>query len=197
MRFMMRKFLLILGIPSILLLFLPYTFDVSPWATISSKAWGGLPLSLLGGPFFLSIPILIAQTRMLLKRPFSKGERATYRVLAYAALAAGLPLLGGTFSEQGFSRENIQMSFVWGIPCAAAIWMITLSAKRLNPEEATTVMLQAAWLPNAVLCAIAYWGNEFFPNGWQIGAYLAAFTIVLYAVEITLSMRGKSAAGSS
>ena len=134
---------------------------------------------------------------MLLNRPFSKGERATYRVLAYAALAAGLPLLGGTFSEQGFSRENIQMSFVWGIPCAAAIWMITLSAKRLNPEEATTVMLQAAWLPNAVLCAIAYWGNEFFPNGWQIGAYLAAFTIVLYAVEITLSMRGKSAAGSS
>ena len=197
MRFMMRKYLLILGIPSILLLFLPYTFDVSPWMTVSAKGgwkasiWGPA-LALLGGPFFLSIPILIAQTRMLLKRPFSKGERATYRVLAYAALAAGLPLLGGTFSEQGFSRENIQMSFVWGIPCAAAIWMMILSAKRLNPEEATTVALQAAWLPNAILCAIAYWGD-----GWQIGAYLAAFTIVLYAVEITLSMRGKSAAGSS
>jgi hypothetical protein len=41
------------------------------------------------------------------------------------------------------------------------------------------------------LCAIAYWGD-----GWQIGAYLAAFTIVLYTVEITLSMRGRSAAGS-
>ena len=190
MRFMMRKCLLILGIPSIALLFLPYTFGVSPWATVSSESWRGM-FSLLGGPFFLSIPILIAQTRVLLKRPFSKGERATYRVLAYAALAAGLPLLGGTFSEQGFSRENIQMSFVWGIPCAAAIWMMILSARKLNPEEATTVALQAAWLPNAILCAIAYWRD------WQIGAYLAAFTIVLYAVEITLSMRGKSAAGSS
>jgi CRISPR-associated Cas5-like protein len=189
MRFMMRKYLLILGIPSVALLFLPYTHDVSPWATVSSKVWGGLPLSLLGGPFFLSIPILIAQTRVLFKRPFSKGERATYRVLAYAALAAGLPFLGSPFTEQGFSRENIQMSFVWGIPCAAAIWMMILSAKKLNPEEATTVALQAAWLPNAILCAVAYWNTSF--GDWQIGAYLAAFTIVLYTVEITLSMGRK------
>jgi len=55
-------------------------------------------------------------------------------------------------------------------------------ATKLNPEEATTVMLQAAWLPNAIFCAIGFWGDR-----WQIGAYLAAFTIVLYTVEITLS----------
>jgi lipopolysaccharide export LptBFGC system permease protein LptF len=129
---------------------------------------------------------------MLLKRPFSKGERATYRFFAYAALAAGLPFLGSPFTEQGFSKENIQTSFIWGIPCAAAIWMMILSAKELNPEESTTIALQAAWLPNAIFCAVGFWGD-----GWQIGAYLAAFTIVLYAVEITLSMRGKSAAGVS
>ena len=58
----MRKYLLILGIPSIALLFLPYTFGVSPWATVSTKEWGRF--ALLGGPFFLSVPILIAQTRM-------------------------------------------------------------------------------------------------------------------------------------
>jgi hypothetical protein len=62
--------------------------------------------------------------------------------------------------------------------------MMILSARKLNPEEATTVMLQAAWLPNAIWCAIVYWVYW----GWQIGAYLAAFTIVLYTVEITLSM---------
>ena len=186
MRFMMRKFLLILGIPSILLLFLPYTFDVSPWATISSKAWGGLPLSLLCGPFFLSIPILIAQTRMLLKRPFSKGERATYRLLACAALAAGLAFLGILWKS-----SDILGILIWCIPYAAAVGMMILSARKLNPEGATTVALQAAWLPNAIWCAISFWGS------WQTGAYLAAFTIVLYAVEITLSMRGKSAAESS
>jgi hypothetical protein len=63
--------------------------------------------------------------------------------------------------------------------------MMILSARKLNPEEATTVTLQAAWLPNAILCAIGFW------DGWQIGAYLAAFTMVLYTVEIALSMRRK------
>ena len=185
MRFMMRKYLLILGIPSIVLLFLPYTNGVSPWATVSSGSWRGI-LSLLGGPFFLSIPILIAQARMLLKRPFSKGERATYRLLACAALAAGLAFLGILWKS-----SDILGILIWCIPYAAAVGMMILSARKLNPEGATTVALQAAWLPNAIWCAISFWGS------WQTGAYLAAFTIVLYAVEITLSMRGKSAAESS
>jgi hypothetical protein len=60
-----------------------------------------------------------------------------------------------------------------------------LSARKLKPEEAATVALQAAWLPNAILCAIGFWSR------WEIGAYLAAYTMVLYTVEIILSMRGK------
>ncbi len=186
----MRKYLLILGIPSIALLFLPYNGGVSPWAAVLG-GWGGddyfsLALALLGGPFFLSIPILIAQTRVLLKRPFSKGERATYRLLAYAALAGGLAFLGLRFRDGGTSKEVIQGSSIWLISCAGAVWMMILSARKLNPEEATVVMLQAAWLPNAIFCAIGFW-----EAGREIGAYLAAFTIVLYTVEITLSMRRK------
>ena len=119
----MRKYFLILGIPSIVLLFLPYTFGVSPWATVSTKEWGRL--ALLGGPFFLSVPILIAQTRVLLKRPFSKGERATYRLLAYAALAARLVDLGNGLRSAEFRKEDILAIFVfissWGILCAAAV----------------------------------------------------------------------------
>ena len=182
----MRKYLPILGIPSIALLFLPYTFGVSPWATVSSERWngGGLPLALLGGPFFLSIPILIAQTRVLLKRPSSKGERASYRLLACAALAAGLAYLGNGFRTQGFGKATIQSSLIRCIPYAAAVGMMILSARKLDPEDATTVALQAAWLPNAVYCAFGFWGN-----GWEIGAQVAAFTIVLYTMEIALSMR--------
>jgi hypothetical protein len=187
----MRTFLLILGIPSIVLLFLPYTNGVSPLMTVLAGWDWDIPLALLGGPFFLSIPILIAQTRVLLKRPFSKGERVTYRLLAYAALAAGLAWLGLIFNEQGFSKEAVLFSSIWCTPYAAAVGMMILSARRLNPEEATTVALRAAWLPNAILCAIGFWDH------WQIGAYLAAFTIVLYTVEITLSMRGRAMKGTS
>ena len=157
MRFMMRKYLLILGIPSIVLLFLPYTNGVSPWATVSTKKWGFLPP--LGGPFFLSIPILIAQTRMLLKRPFSKGERATYRLLAFAALAAGLAFLGILWKSIQMAQHGgstILGILIWCIPYAAAVGMMILSARKLNPEEATTVALQAAWLPNAIFCAVGF-----------------------------------------
>jgi hypothetical protein len=127
---------------------------------------------------------------VLLKRPFAKGETATYRLLAFAALAAGLAFFGDGFRTEGFSKEAVLFSSIWCIPCVAAVWMLILSARRLNPEEATTVMLQAAWLPNAIYCAI-YWRQGLLSPGWQIGAYLAAFTIVLYTVEITLSMRRK------
>jgi hypothetical protein len=106
-------------------------------------------------------------------------------------MAAGLAHLGKALRPEGFRKEDILAIFLlissWGIPCATAVWMMVLSARRLNPEEATTVTLQAAWLPNAISCAVLYW----FFMGWQIGAYLAAFTIVLYTVEITQSMRGK------
>jgi hypothetical protein len=183
---MMRKYLVILGIPSIALLFLPYTSGVSPWATVSTKEWGWL--ALLGGPFFLSIPILIAQARVLLKRPSTKGERATHRLLACAALAAGLAFLGNGFRTHGFSKETIQSTLLWCIPYAAAIGMMILNARKLNPEEGATVTMQAAWLPNAIYCAIGFW------NGWKIGAYLAAFAIALYTVEITLSMCTRSRA---
>jgi hypothetical protein len=183
MRFMMRTGLPILGIPSILLLFVPYTDRVSPWGTVSGEA--PLVFALLGGPFFLSIPILIAQTRVLLKGTFSKGERAIYRLLAYAALTAGLTFLGIAFGWGGFSKEAIMGILMWCTPYAAAVGMMILSARKLNPEDATTVMLQAAWLPNAILCATGFWGS------WEIGAYLAAFTIVLYSAEIALTMYTK------
>ena len=133
----MRPYFLILWIPSIALLFLPYTSGVSPWATVSGE-WGGF--ALLGGPFFLSIPIFIAQTRLLLKRPFSKGERATYRVLAYAGLAAGLAFMGNGLRTEGFDKGTILLISTWSIPCAAAIWIMFLSARKLNPEEAAMVM---------------------------------------------------------
>jgi hypothetical protein len=125
----------------------------------------------------------MAQTRVLLKRHFSKGERATYWLLACAALAAGLAFLGDGFRSEGFSKEIIQWGFIWCVPCAAAVGMMILSARKLTPEAATTLALRAAWLPNAILCEFE------FLSHWQIGAYLAAFTIVLYTMEIALSMR--------
>jgi len=91
---------------------------------------------------------------MLLRKPFLKGERAACRMLAYAALTSGAAFLGFGFWHEGSSTDLVRMSLEWGIPCAAALWIMILSARKLNPEGVATTVLQAAWLPNAILCAI-------------------------------------------
>jgi hypothetical protein len=189
----MRRTYLLLLIPSIAMLFLPYTSGVSPWAAVSgSDLWDWKAnYALLGVPFFLSVPILIAQTRRLFHRTFSKGERAAYLLLAYGALAAGTAWLGLVFYQGGFSGETVLLTLDWGIPCAAALWIMIRSARRLNPEEAATSSMQAAWLPNAIVCGMTFWVKGFFTTGWEIGAYLAAFTAICYLAEITLSLHGR------
>ena len=178
----MRLLLLILGIPAIVLLFLPYTSGTSPWVAVSgSKGYG---VALLGGPFFLATAIYIAQVRLFLKKNFSGTERAIYRFLAYAALAGGLVLLTLATWTEGFTKETIGLDLMFGVPFLVAVFLI-IFAMRLGPEKAALATLKVAWLPNAIMCGINFWPRSFF-SGWETGAYLAAFTIVLYSVEITL-----------
>ncbi len=175
------------AIPSVALLFLPFAGDTSPWAAVSgAKELGGeLELAVAGAPFFLTIPILLAQVRTFLKKSFTRAETMACRLLAGAALAAELTLIGALLSD-GFPRgEDILLLLLWLILFIAAIWVMVFSARRLTPEEASTIMLRAAWLPNAIWCAALFSGEL------RIGAYLAAFTAVLYIVEITSALRGE------
>ncbi len=181
----MRRWALILWIPSIMLLFLPYTSRLSPWALVTSSSWSSYnPRALLGLPFLLSFPILIAQARLLFRKPFPKCERATYWTLSYGALAAGMVYPGLGVWNEGFSRGVLKLCVLWTAPCGAALLIMVLSARKLKPDEAATTALQAAWLPNAAVCGIFFWRREYSGTGWEIGAYLAAFTIVLYVLQI-------------
>jgi hypothetical protein len=185
----MRTYLpILLLIPSIALLFLPYTQGVSPWGTVSDCDGSrfDLDLALLGGPFFLSIPIAIAQTRLLGRRRFPKAERAAYRILACAALGAVLALFVLALQRDGFSWSLITALLMWGILCAVAVWIMVRSHRMLTPTESAVVTMQAAWLPNALLCGFSYLSH------WQTGAYLAALTIGLYTLEIAVSMRRRT-----
>lgn len=183
----MRALRLALGIPAIVLLFLPYTFGISPWE--AARRWNDSifqPQSaLLGLPFFLSVLVFVVEAQLFLKKSLPKTERAICQILAYAALACGLLLVTLGIRDDGFNEEAIQLFLIFGIPCLIAVSLIFL-ARRLGPEKAALVTMRAAWLPNAITCGIAFWAA-----GWQIGAYLAAFSIVIYAGEITLLMTGK------
>ena len=176
----MQLLLLILGIPALVLLFLPYTSSTSPRAAISGS-WG-YAVALLGWPFFLAIIVFTAQLRLFLKKTFSGTESALYRLLACAAMGTGLVLLALLTWTEGFTKENIGLDLMFGIPFFAAVFLIVFAA-RLGRERAAIIALKAAWLPNAIMCGIKFWPRSMF-SGWEIGAYLAAFTIGLYSIEI-------------
>jgi len=182
----MRTLRLILGIPAIVLLFLPYTTDTSPWEAVRewNDFWLGPEIALLGLPFFLSLLVFVVEAQLFLKKSLPKTERIVCHIFAYAALACGLLILTLGIRGNGFS-EMIPLFLIFGIPSLIAISLMFL-ARRLGPDKATLVAMRAAWLPNAITCGILFW-----TEGWQIGAYLAAFTIALYAGEITLLMTGK------
>jgi len=183
----MRILRLVLGIPAITLLFLPYVYSTSPWAAVRgwNNFFGGPQIALMGAPFFLAVLIFTAEAQLLLKKSFPKTERAICNTFAYAALACGLVLLALGIQETGFDKEMIRAFLIFGIPFLTAVSLM-FWARRLGPEKATLVVMRAAWLPNAITCAISFWSEK-----WQIGAYLAAITIVLYAAEIALFLAGK------
>ncbi len=185
----MRTLRLLLGFPAIVLLFLPYVSSTSPWAAV--RGWndffGGPWIVFLGAPFFLAVLIFTADAQLLLKKCLPKTERAICHTSAYAALACGLVFLMLGVQENGFNKEMIPAFLMFGIPFLIAVSLM-FWARRLGPDKAILVVMRAAWLPNAITCTIIFWAEK-----WQIGAYLAAFTIVLYAVEICLSLARKAA----
>jgi hypothetical protein len=180
----MQLWLWILGIPAVLLLFLPYTSGISPLAAVSG--FEGYAVAMLGWPFFLAAVICIAQGRLFMKKSFSGKERIIYQLFAYATLTCGLVLMTLMTWTEGFTKEAVGLDLIFGVPCVIAVFLI-IFAMRLGREEAALIALKAAWLPNAILCGINFWPRSLF-SGWEIGAYLAAFTIVLYSVEIALCL---------
>jgi predicted membrane channel-forming protein YqfA (hemolysin III family) len=182
----MQTLRLILGIPAIVLVFLPYVWGVSPWYAV--REWNdsltGPSVALLGLPFFLALPIFMADVQRFLKKNLPKQERLLLNIFAYAAIAClTAHLILGTL-ENDTQKETVRIFLLFGIPLLLAVSLIWL-ARRLGSEKKTLVTLRAAWLPNALVCTISFWSDT-----WQIGAYLAALTIVVYGVEVALFMAG-------
>ena len=185
----MQTLRLFLGIPAIVLIFMPYVYNVSPWDAV--RAWndflGGPGIVLAGLPFFLALLIFMADVQRFLKKNLPKAEKVIFHIFAYTALTCGLVLMTLAVQENGINREIIQGILAFSIPMLIAVFLV-FRAKHLGSEKATLVILRAAWLPNALFCAISFW-----PEKWQIGAYLAALTIVVYAAEIAIFMTRKKA----
>lgn len=158
--------------PAVVLLFVPFTWGESPYSALEGPDRAGLWF--IASPFFLSVPILVLQLQFLVRRRVTRAENVAYHLLALAVLATTVYPHADSFV---YGRSDILWLAMLALLVALAFRTILLNSRRRNPE-APLMALMAGWIPNAVSCGIGFWGE------WQLGAYLAAFTLVVFVFEI-------------
>jgi hypothetical protein len=172
---------LLVSLPLAVAPFVSFTWSISPIYAVqeafrmfrSGPSGDVIFLGLLAAIFFLGIPIVLWQLRLLIWPRTTMPER----VLAYA-----LGALAGLMSCVFVGRWLIEAIRYWP---SAYDWLTVLSspfvliaggvllwfARRSHPPASTmpTICLHAPYLANAVLCLLGFWDRR--DPGWWLTAF--------------------------
>lgn len=177
---------LILGIPAAIGVFLPFisvfpfTYNVSPFDAVFG--YMRYDFMLLGIPFFLSICILIWKLRLEMSRSVTSAEMVTGYMFAMGGLFATAIFLVARISED--NSFSFKEWAIW-VTCSLLIVFCIYFAyhnfrKSVSNSSKVHLALLSAYIPNAVLCLWIFFG------GWEIGAIVSAFTVIVYLTEIVI-----------
>ena len=140
-------------------------------------------------PFFAAPMILDWQVRV------ARGMRMGWvRVLIWhaTAVAAIAPVLVTIFGAPSDTWAEASPAL---LPALAAIVvygaLVARCLGRMRPANETAgVAMNSAYLPNAILCLIAFAMPD-GPGGWQIGAWVTLVACVCSVIQIVLVMRAR------
>jgi hypothetical protein len=157
-------------------LFLPFTFSTSPVDAISDKELWRFAL-----PFFLAVVASAASIRWISSGSFSGSERA----IAYVVSAS---MVGVTLSlwfplKDGPATIQEWLAFVSPEPILAlGVYFLIRNSRMGASRKFNPVMaIQIAYLANAVLCLIAFFGD------WELGAYCVLVAALAFVLQIILA----------
>jgi len=162
--------------------FLPFTWSVSPFDTITGLARGTREggFSFLGAPFFIAIPILCWQLRKLVSDRVSRSlTAACYVISALAMLSvSAFVVLVARAPSDVFAIDLAPAS----VPAlvGANVLLLVRNRRAISRDDATEAFLLGAYLPNAVFCLLA------FPELRGIGAWLTLAVCAGYIAVIGL-----------
>ena len=177
-----------LGVVTIVL---PFTYDISPgeavlsgvfdWRHFFGEVFGG-PFA-LGFAFLLTLPIAGVYLRWLSTGVLSrKAWIATYVATALMG-AMTLSVYLGVDQPPG----NIHEWIVWIVPLGTlglGTWIIVRNARARLPQPLNAaVAMQVVYVVNGLLALIGFFGD------WDIGAYFALATVVVYVTQLALASR--------
>lgn len=166
---------------------LPFTFDISPGQTVLGgvsffdKVFGG-PFA-LGFPFLLSLPIGAVYLRWLSVGALSRQASITAYVVAGAMGALTLSVYLGA----DHAPTDIQGWFLWIGPLGTlglGTWVTIRNARARLPQALNAaIAMQVAYVMNGLFALIGFFGN------WDIGAYFAFATTVVYVIQLSVVSR--------
>jgi hypothetical protein len=162
------------GMIGIVGLFLPFTYGTSPVDAVSDKELWRLAL-----PFFLAVLASTASIRWVVSGSFSGRERAIAYVVSASMAGVTLSLW---FPDRPVTVQD-RLAFVSPVPILALGVYFLIRNSRMKPSrEFNPVMaIQIAYLANAVLCLIAFFG------GWELGAYFALVASLAIVLQIVVA----------
>ena len=171
---MVHLLLTAVGMTGIVGLFLPFTYGASPVDAVSDKQLWRLAL-----PFFLAVLASAASIRWVISGSFSGRERA----IAYLVSASMAGVTLSLWFGDGPATMQEWLAFVSPGPILALGVYFLIRNSRMEPSrEFNPVMaIQIAYLANAVLCLIAFFG------GWERGAYCVLVAALAFVLQIVLA----------
>lgn len=144
------------------IVFIPFARNTSAWDAVTLHVPGNQGNwwhVLVGAPFFLAFPMLWLRTRLLFasRRITRKGRVAIWCMASASTVgtvAVETPFLLHLAGTGEWQRLGI-LSAGFGIILAASA-VLFWRRNHLSPAQACIVVLETAYLANAVLCLIVY-----------------------------------------
>lgn len=166
------------GLTGISAIFLPLIYDISPMEA-ACEGYGGFLDGAwkFGVPFLLSIFILGASLRWIISGSLSKVERWIAYILSILMACITLSI----FCADPPSNPEQWIPTITVLTLAIGIFLVIRSIKNEKLRQFSPIMaMQTAYLGNCVFCLLAFYDD------WDIGAYFAIVTAVLYIVHMIM-----------
>ena len=179
-----------LGLIGIVIPFLPFTEHISPLQAVEVVArpedFIPVTIAFLGVPFFLAILVSIASLRLVVFGEPSRSELAIEYCSSMIAACATLFMTIDMASKSTEPTEWFCLSVVWATIVGGSTLVVRSWRKGVTSGLIAVAAMQIAYVANALLCLVAFW------PGWQIGAKLTLFTLVVYVGQVPFVVLRKS-----
>jgi hypothetical protein len=183
------------SLPSAIVPFVPFVYDVSPLAAaqhmFDDSVFDTLALSLLGVAFFAALPALTWRAMLLRRLAMRVTARRAMLLIAVPFWIAMLwvnllwcrSLIEDMRNDLGL---HVALSNVWPfavtIPLACIALLIAWRLHRQgDPDRAILIVLTIPFLATATSCLLGFRNDD-----WQFGYWLSMYVAVLWLAELAV-----------